>query len=66
MDELMFGIQILFDFEFMSSEEREIAARWLDEFRAKRGERGLDLLRAVVRGEIAANDAYEAIYVPLH
>ena len=62
----MLGIQILFDFEFMSSEEQEIAVRWVDEFRAKKGERGLDLLRAVVRGEITANDAYEAIYVPLH
>ena len=64
MDELIDGIQILYGVEALTSGDRKAAARLVDELAELRGERGLNMLRALVRGEIAANDARKIICAP--
>ncbi|MEN8206278.1 MAG: hypothetical protein ABFS24_09720 [Pseudomonadota bacterium] len=66
MDELIDGIQILFEAEVLTSGDRKAAARLVDELAEFKGERGLNILRAIARGEISAADGYEMIYAPLH
>ena len=62
MDELIDGIQILFRAEALTSVAREAAASLVDELVEFKGERGLDILRALARGEIATDDAHKLIY----
>ncbi len=62
MDELIEGIQILFRTEAITSVAREAAASLVDELVEFKGERGLDILRALARGEIATDDAHKLIY----
>ena len=47
MDELIEGIQILFRAEALTSVAREAAASLVDELVEFKGERGLDILRAL-------------------
>lgn len=65
LDELIEGVQILFDPESMTPADRATAARILDQIREMKGDQGMDLLRAVARGEIAAVDAVEALNAPM-
>ena len=62
MDELIEGIQILFRTEALTSGARKAAATLIDELVEFKGERGLDILRALARGEIATDDAHKLIY----
>jgi hypothetical protein len=64
MDELIDGIQILFGADTLTSGARKAAVCLIDELAEIRGEAGLNILRALVRGEIAANDARKIIYAP--
>ena len=70
MDELIEGIQILFRTEALTSGARKAAANLIDELVEFKGERGLDILRALARGEIATDDAHKLIYArcnsPVH
>ena len=70
MDELIDGIQILFRTEALTSGARKAAASLVDELVEFKGERGLDILRALARGEIATDDARKLIYAhcnsPVH
>ncbi|MEN8205734.1 MAG: hypothetical protein ABFS24_06955 [Pseudomonadota bacterium] len=54
MDELIDGIQILFGADALSSEGRKAAVCLIDELAEFRSEKGLNILRALARGEIAA------------
>ena len=49
----------------MTPADRATAARMLDQIREMKGDPGMDLLRAVARGEIAAVDAIEALNAPV-
>ena len=62
MDELINGMQILFRIEALTSLARKSAASLIRELAEFKGERGLDILRALARGEIAADDARKLIY----
>ena len=62
MDELIDGIHILFGAEVLTSVAREAAASLIDELVEFKGERGLDILRALAKGEIATDDAHKLIY----
>ena len=62
MDELIDGIYILFGAEALTSIAREAAASLIDELAEFKGERGLDILRALAKGEIATDDARKLIY----
>ena len=62
MDELIEGIQILFRTEALTSGSRKAAASLIDELVEFKGERGLDILRALAREEIATDDAHKLIY----
>ena len=62
MGELIEGIQILFRTETLTSVAREAAASLVDELVEFKGERGLDILRALARGEIDTYDAHKLIY----
>ena len=62
MDELIEGIQILFRTEALTSGARKAATNLIDELVEFKGERGLDILRALARGEIATDDAHKLIY----
>jgi len=62
MDELIERIQILFRTEALTSGARKAAATLIDELVEFKGERGLDILRALARGEIATDDAHKLIY----
>ena len=66
MDELIDGIQILFGAELLTSGSRKAAACLVDEVAEFKGERGLNILRALARGEITADDAHKMLYAPLH
>lgn len=66
MDELISGIQILFGSESMTTADRTVTARMVDELAEWQGERGLNILRAIARGEISAAGGYEALYASLH
>ena len=62
MDELIDGIQILFGIQALTSLAQKAAASLVDELVEFKGERGLDILRALSRGEIATDDAHKLIY----
>ncbi len=62
MDELIYGIQILFRIEALTSLARISATSLISELAEYKGERGLDILRALARGEMAAADASKLIY----
>jgi len=61
LDELIEGVQILFDPESMTPADPATAARMVSQIREMKGDQGLSLLRAVARGELAAVDAIEAL-----
>ena len=65
VDELIEGVQILFDPESMTPADPATAARMVSQIRAMKGDQGLNLLRAVARGELAAVDAIEALNAPM-
>jgi hypothetical protein len=62
MDELINGIQILFKIEALTSLARKSAASLVSELAEFKGERGLHILRALARGEMAPDDARKLIY----
>ena len=62
MDELINGIQILFGIEMRTSLARKSAASLVSELAELKGERGLHILRALARGEMAPDDASKLIY----
>ena len=64
MDELIDGIQILFGADALTSGSRKAAAHLLTELIELRGEKGLNILRALAKGKIDADDAHEMIYAP--
>lgn len=64
MGELINGIEIMFGAETLISRDRKAVASLVYELAEFRGEKGLNILRALVRGEIAAADARKIIYVP--
>ena len=64
MDELIDGIQILFGADALTSGGRKAAACLIDELAEFRGEKGLNILRALARGEVVADDARKMIYAP--
>jgi hypothetical protein len=65
LDELIEGVQILFDPESMTPADQATAARMVSQIREMKGDQGLSLLRAVARGELAAVDAIEALNAPM-
>ena len=66
MDDLIGGIQILFGSESMTQRDMEAAARMVGEIKEAKGERGLNILRAMANGELAADEGYEALFAQLH
>ena len=64
MDELICGIQILFGADMLTSGGRKAATQLVDELVEFRGEKGLNILRALTRGEIDAANARRMIYAP--
>jgi DNA polymerase III delta subunit len=64
MDELFDGIQILYGVEALTSGDREAATSLVDELAEFRGEKGLNILRSLARGEVSADDARKMIYAP--
>jgi hypothetical protein len=64
MGELIDGIQILFGTEALTSRGQKAAAHLLTELAELRGEKGLNILRALAKGKIDADDAREMIYAP--
>ena len=64
MDELIDGVQILYGFDALTSGDREAAASLVDELVEFRGEKGLNILRALARGEVSAADARKVICAP--
>jgi hypothetical protein len=64
MGELIDGIQILFGAEALASRGQKAAACLLTELVEFRGEKGLNILRALAQGKIGADDAHEMIYGP--
>jgi hypothetical protein len=64
MGELIDGIQILFGAEALTSRGQKAAAHLLTELIELRGEKGLNILRALAKGKIDADDAHEMIYAP--
>ena len=64
MGELIDGIQILFGTEALTSRGQKAAAHLLTELAELSGEKGLNILRALAKGKIDADDAREMIYAP--
>jgi hypothetical protein len=64
MGELIDGIQILFGAEALTSRGEKAAAHLLTELVEFRGEKGLNILRALAKGKIGADDAHGRIYAP--
>jgi hypothetical protein len=64
MGELINGIEILFGTKTLTSGDQKAVASLVYELAEFRGEKGLNILRALVRGEIAAADARKVIYAP--
>ena len=64
MDELIDGIQILYGVEVLTSGDRKAAAGLVAELIEFKGEKALTMLRALARGEIAADDARKIICAP--
>ena len=54
MDELIDGVQILYGFDALTSGDREAAASLVDELVEFRGEKGLNILRALT---VSARDS---------
>lgn len=64
IDELIDGIQILYGVEVLTLGDRRAAARLVDELVEIKGKKSIHILRALVRGEIAADDALEKVCAP--
>ena len=64
MGELIDGIQILFGVVALTSRGQKAAAYLLIELVELRGEKGLNILRALAKGKIGADDAHEMTYAP--
>ena len=64
MGELIDGMQLLFGAEVLTSRGQKAAAHLLAELVEFRGEKGVQILRALAKGKIGADDAHERIYAP--
>ncbi len=64
MGELINGIEILFGAETLTSGDRKAVANLIYELAEFRGEKGLNILRALARGEVSADDARKIICAP--
>ena len=64
MGELINGIEILFGAETLTSGDRKAVTSLVYELAEFKGEKGLNILRALVRGEIDSADAHKVIYAP--
>ena len=64
MGELIDGIQILFGAEALTSRGQKAAVHLLTKLVEFRGEKGINILRALAKGKIGVDEAHEWIYTP--